>query len=1125
VVWQSTTQENRNVSKKNKMWTESGTTDAPETRQERRSSASPFDAFAWRNEGLSEVIAECYLVSTDAAQHTVLQGDKKGRIFIWDTIRRERTWAGRFQELCFELGACSDAALSPDGASFVTASHERGSHGVKLHRATDGEVLWHRPDLAGWGGPFSGARVRFSSDGSRLSVCDWNWRDLDRTGNAGPPCHVLDAATGQTLHTVPDCEEYYWNPADMDVAKHRKAGGQIVDRGTGKVLADVPIQNACVFSADGKTAFTERELTAVDLESGAIIWQAGVDELADMSVSWRPGYLSAMRIAYSRTHGRLLAKIYQATANRGKDHFRGIVAVSPETGDEIGSLLPYERSGYGDLLTGDPDRQYCFDGSIWEFGEQSGQPWLMLINVDEEDWLVADPDGLVHSSSDKARELFDKVMNGEVQKRAREARLDRTREVAYSPLDDAFAQPDDTDVYIAIAERTYAREELRGFARLSHAEQVFCCVDGLRGEVSNGGFDQYFFNYASDRAQEVVEALEEIGAKRTARIVERALSVFPRGRPSKRIGTRREQHGRLSTKSMALLGASDNEFYEDKDDLERLILDYVKANRDQFTAGDKEVAGEGGDEPAEARAGKKTGRTASKVTPPPSGGTDAAEEERQFVSTEGKSDRFWNITLDGDTHTVHFGRTGTKGQKRSKAFATDAEARASFDKLISQKLKKGYVEVAGPRGGGKPGPNRSPRRPKASATEKPEPGFGINICLRTYKDLRNRTFVEGLFDVLEDYPHLWPDKYADINTPTSRKPFDITNRQGFADDWLSLRGIWGVRGKKKDPGLVATKPGLPVFAPWSVELWTGMDYVQNNRDWDSLVEAAMRLYSLIEPAYGLVHDDHRLSKSLEVQGPLGSVSHGIVWPHQGLPGVYWATFFGPEYVTMFGRERLLGLDDRGHVDRIEELDDGGLLLVLSESPLDHEINAKRQKATRSYLGEEYFTNGIGEPPAKKIPRLRFFDFDEHGEYLESAVHPEDLTPGADRGAASASDKKDTVKTKKPRTEKKAKRAARASATEKTKPKPKRRTTKEEPPPAADNEGAKEETDTSTDGDDDGSSAVGCAGCGGATFIVAIAVAKICRIDLLGMAICACVVVVLSGVYLLFTRASRTGDET
>ena len=75
MVWQSTTQENRNVSKKNKMWTESGTTDAPETRQERRSSASPFDAFAWRNEGLSEIIAECYLVSTDAAQHTVLEGD------------------------------------------------------------------------------------------------------------------------------------------------------------------------------------------------------------------------------------------------------------------------------------------------------------------------------------------------------------------------------------------------------------------------------------------------------------------------------------------------------------------------------------------------------------------------------------------------------------------------------------------------------------------------------------------------------------------------------------------------------------------------------------------------------------------------------------------------------------------------------------------------------------------------------------------------------------------------------------------------------------------------------------------------------------------------------------------
>ena len=64
-------------------------------------------------------------------------------------------------------------------------------------------------------------------------------------------------------------------------------------------------------------------------------------------------------------------------------------------------------------------------------------------------------------------------------------------------------------------------------------------------------------------------------------------------------------------------------------------------------------------------------------------------EERRFTSVEGKSDKFWRITLDGASHTERFGKTGTRIHTRSKTFATDAEARASFDKLIGQKPKKG----------------------------------------------------------------------------------------------------------------------------------------------------------------------------------------------------------------------------------------------------------------------------------------------------------------------------------------------------------------------------------------------------------------------------------------------------
>ena len=45
---------------------------------------------------------------------------------------------------------------------------------------------------------------------------------------------------------------------------------------------------------------------------------------------------------------------------------------------------------------------------------------------------------------------------------------------------------------------------------------------------------------------------------------------------------------------------------------------------------------------------------------------------------------------------VRFGRIGTAGQSQTKSFANDAKAQHEADKLIAEKLKKGYVEKSGP---------------------------------------------------------------------------------------------------------------------------------------------------------------------------------------------------------------------------------------------------------------------------------------------------------------------------------------------------------------------------------------------------------------------------------------------
>mgnify|MGYP001002976647 FL=1 len=68
---------------------------------------------------------------------------------------------------------------------------------------------------------------------------------------------------------------------------------------------------------------------------------------------------------------------------------------------------------------------------------------------------------------------------------------------------------------------------------------------------------------------------------------------------------------------------------------------------------------------------------------------------RRFELVEGKSSKFWEIELSGDSFEVRWGRIGTSGQSQTKSFPTAAKAQTEHDKLVTEKVKKGYSEVGG----------------------------------------------------------------------------------------------------------------------------------------------------------------------------------------------------------------------------------------------------------------------------------------------------------------------------------------------------------------------------------------------------------------------------------------------
>lgn len=66
---------------------------------------------------------------------------------------------------------------------------------------------------------------------------------------------------------------------------------------------------------------------------------------------------------------------------------------------------------------------------------------------------------------------------------------------------------------------------------------------------------------------------------------------------------------------------------------------------------------------------------------------------RRFELIEGSSSKFWQVDVDGPSYTVTYGRIGTAGISKSTTCTTSDEAIGDAEKLIREKLKKGYQEL------------------------------------------------------------------------------------------------------------------------------------------------------------------------------------------------------------------------------------------------------------------------------------------------------------------------------------------------------------------------------------------------------------------------------------------------
>lgn len=122
-----------------------------------------------------------------------------------------------------------------------------------------------------------------------------------------------------------------------------------------------------------------------------------------------------------------------------------------------------------------------------------------------------------------------------------------------------------------------------GFDGLSRPEQRIGCLTELEMEISNGGFDQYYWNSPGDHALETVAALQELGAAYTATLLIEANAVFGPEGPNKVRDERWKQMDLLPEGARRRWFDLDHRFDEYTDNLSDLAATYIRTRRADFT--------------------------------------------------------------------------------------------------------------------------------------------------------------------------------------------------------------------------------------------------------------------------------------------------------------------------------------------------------------------------------------------------------------------------------------------------------------------------------------------------------------------------------------------------------------
>jgi hypothetical protein len=225
----------------------------------------------------------------------------------------------------------------------------------------------------------------------------------------------------------------------------------------------------------------------------------------------------------------------------------------------------------------------------------------------------------------------------------------------------------------------------------------------------------------------------------------------------------------------------------------------------------------------------------------------------------------------------------------------------------------------------------------------------VELSFYTRSSLKNWAKGRELLMTLYEKGSMYALESIDING--TWKKIDKDTLGTLEKRWNKFNNVLFKREREYEAELAillgGTLSGLSI-----VSLWVEESFFKTETRINSFLDLSLTLYDLILPEYGFIHLVRDKIDMATINDPILGKTILPINLEKGLPGIFWANFFGTKYVKLIGRKKLIAAPSY----KKQEITNEGLLVITAPSPVDttNEIYRKRQEELQDYIGLEFF---------------------------------------------------------------------------------------------------------------------------------------------------------------------------